>query len=174
MSSWVDFLPEDEPRRDRLSGHDQDSPQSPTALTARSAPVSDRSCSRSFIRSPLADLDHRSRPQQDPTRADPSRWIRDRIPSSAIVSDGQRVFLQAGDHLTAGQAWTNSGPTAREPSNQLSNNRHVRHRTLTDVDGRSFPGQACRSAGCPCRKLASGRRGRRFKSGHPDQVKHGP
>ena len=35
----------------------------------------------------------------------------------------------------------------------------------------SFPGQTCRSAGSSPRALASGRRGRRFKSGHPDQVR---
>jgi hypothetical protein len=42
-------------------------------------------------------------------------------------------------------------------------------RTSADADGRSCPGQARRGAGRPHGELASGRRGRRFKSGHPDQ-----
>jgi hypothetical protein len=68
--------------------------------------------------------------------------------------------LQAEAHLTADQAWTNPGRLGASPSNQLSNNRHVHHRTLVDVDGRSFPDQTDRSPGSPCRDLASGRRGR--------------
>jgi hypothetical protein len=36
-----------------------------------------------------------------------------------------------------------------EPRNQVSNNRHRHRRTPVDADGRSFPGQAYRSAGSP-------------------------
>jgi hypothetical protein len=45
----------------------------------------------------------------------------------------------------------------------VSNNRHVPHRTLADVDGRSFAGQADRSPGGAHRDLASGRRGHRAR-----------
>jgi hypothetical protein len=54
------------------------------------------------------------------------------------------------------------------PSNQVSNNRQRQQRTPANTDGRCFPGQTCRSAGSGRSDLASGRRGRRFKSGHPD------
>jgi hypothetical protein len=53
-------------------------------------------------------------------------------------------------------------PTTRaheRPSNQVSNNRHRQQWTPADADGRSFPGQACRSAGSLHHDLASGRRG---------------
>jgi hypothetical protein len=64
---------------------------------------------------------------------------------------------------------TDKGDAARErPSNQVSNNRRRQQRTPADADGRSRPGKACRSAGSLQRDLASGRRGRRFKSVHPD------
>jgi hypothetical protein len=53
-----------------------------------------------------------------------------------------------------------------EPSNQVSNNRHRQRRTPTDADGRSFRGQACRSAGSSHRDLASGRRGYRLDRLH--------
>jgi hypothetical protein len=58
--------------------------------------------------------------------------------------------------------------TDERPSNQVSNYRHRRQWTSADVDGRCFPGQARRATGSRHRDLASGRRGRRFKSGHPD------
>ena len=50
---------------------------------------------------------------------------------------------------------TNERRIACRPSNQLSNNRHVHHQTLTDVDGRSFPDQTDRSRGSPHHDLAS-------------------
>jgi hypothetical protein len=40
-----------------------------------------------------------------------------------------------------------------------------------DADGRSLPGQARSGSGSRCDDLASGRRGRRVKSGHPYQLR---
>jgi hypothetical protein len=51
----------------------------------------------------------------------------------------------------------------------MSDNRHRQWWTPADTGGRSVPGQACCGAGSPRGNLASGRRGRRFKSGHPDR-----
>ncbi len=44
----------------------------------------------------------------------------------------------------------------------VTDNRHGQRWTPPDADGRSFPGQTCRSAGSACGDLASGRRGRLF------------
>jgi len=57
---------------------------------------------------------------------------------------------------------------AERPSDELSDNRHRQRWTPADTHGRSAAGHACCSAGSTRRNLASGRRGRRFKSGHPD------
>ena len=55
------------------------------------------------------------------------------------------------------------------PSNQVSNFHHDQPRTLVDNGGHHARGQACDGPGSLARNLGSGRRGRRFKSGHPDQ-----
>jgi len=56
----------------------------------------------------------------------------------------------------------------------MSNNRHRHQRTPADVRGRCRQVRPSKSGGRPHRALASGRRGRRFKSGHPDQLKAAP
>jgi Enoyl-CoA hydratase/isomerase len=56
-------------------------------------------------------------------------------------------------------------------SDQVSDNRHRQRWTPADAHGRSIACHTCYGAGSPHRYLAWGRRGRRFKSGHPDQVK---
>jgi hypothetical protein len=53
----------------------------------------------------------------------------------------------------------------------VSDNRHRQRWTPADTDGRSVPGQARCSAGSRRQYLASGRRGREFKSPHPDQLR---
>jgi hypothetical protein len=50
----------------------------------------------------------------------------------------------------------------------VSNNHDGQQQTPADADGRSLPVQACRSPGSPHRDLASRRRGREFKTSHPD------
>ena len=57
---------------------------------------------------------------------------------------------------------------AQRLSDEVSDNRHGQRRTSADIHGRSAAGHARCGAGNSCRNLASGRRGRRFKSGHPD------
>jgi fatty acid desaturase len=59
-------------------------------------------------------------------------------------------------------------PRGRRLSSQVSNNHHRHRRTAADADGQCFPGQAGRGAGSPHHSLASGRRGREFKSPHPN------
>ena len=59
--------------------------------------------------------------------------------------------------------------SSQELSDEVSDNRHRQRWTPADTHGRSVPGQACCGAGSPRLYLASGRRGRRFKSGHPDR-----
>ena len=58
---------------------------------------------------------------------------------------------------------------AQRLSDQVSDNRHGQRWTPADIHGRSVAGHACCGAGSPRLNLASGRRGRRFKSGHPDR-----
>jgi hypothetical protein len=62
-------------------------------------------------------------------------------------------------------------PSAHAPrlSDEVSDNRHGQRWTSADTCGRSAAGHAFCGAGSPCLYSASGRRGRRFKSGHPDQ-----
>ena len=69
-------------------------------------------------------------------------------------------------------AWgsSRSRPARERPSDKVSDNRHGQRWTPANTHGRSIPGQTCRGAGRPCLYLASGR-GRRFKSGHPDQLR---
>jgi hypothetical protein len=64
-------------------------------------------------------------------------------------------------------------PTQRL-SDEVSDNRHGQWRTSADIHGRSAAGRARYGAGKPGRNLASGRRGRRFKSGYPDQLRRHP
>ena len=92
-----------------------------------------------------------------------NRW--NAWPWTALVNCRSRPVVVCAGSLHPGR----QADACLEPSNQVSNNRHRQRRTPADADGRSFPGQASRSPGSPHRNLASGRRGRRFKSGHPDQ-----
>ena len=62
----------------------------------------------------------------------------------------------------------------RRPSDKVSDNRHRQRWTPADTPRRSAAGHTCCGAGSPRRNLASGRRGRRFESGHPDQLKRVP
>jgi hypothetical protein len=61
-------------------------------------------------------------------------------------------------------------------STQVSNYRHHRRRTPADIHARRFPGQARRSADCPHRDLAPGRKGptvarqARYGATHPLEV----
>jgi hypothetical protein len=58
-------------------------------------------------------------------------------------------------------------------SDEVSDNRHGHRRTPADISGRSAAGHTRCGAGSKRLYLASGRRGRRFKSGHPDS-RQGP
>ncbi len=55
--------------------------------------------------------------------------------------------------------------SSQELSDEVSDNRHRQRWTPVDTHGRSVPGQACCGAGSPRLYLASGRRGRRLRSG---------
>jgi hypothetical protein len=66
-----------------------------------------------------------------------------------------------------------SRPARERSSDKVSDNRQGQRWTPADTHGRPVPGQACCGAGSPRLYLASGRRGRRFKSGHPDS-RQGP
>jgi hypothetical protein len=89
--------------------------------------------------------------------------VLDRRPHMPWAAPGDRKQGRASSLQPGGQA-----EATAEPSNQVSNNARRQQRTPVDTDGRWLPAQACRRAGRGRCDLASGRRGRRFKSGHPD------
>jgi hypothetical protein len=100
-------------------------------------------------------------------------YVRNR--SARTAEDGQlrsqTVMTYAGPYradLESVWGSSRSRPARERPSDKVSDNRHGQRWTPADAHGRSVPGQGCCGAGSPRLYLASGRRGRRFKSGHPD------
>jgi hypothetical protein len=90
------------------------------------------------------------------------------LPWSPLEPDSRLPHASFRDTRLWGVPPVRPRPVSQPPSDQLSDDHPIRARTSTDTHGQSHQASpGIRPAYRPM-NLASGRRGRRFQSGHPD------
>jgi hypothetical protein len=92
-------------------------------------------------------------------------WNEARTRHSPGIQPADVEELSRADMESVHRDGSRSQAARERPSDKMTDNRHGQRWTLADTHGRSVLGKRCCGAGRPPLDLASGRRGRRFKSG---------